>query len=162
MKKLIAVCGSDGDDEGLKQHAMDVAEEVGSLIASKGSILLCGGKGGVMEAAARGAKKSGGITVGILPVEKSEANRFIDVPLPTKLGSARNFLIINSADAVIGICGRWGTMSEISFSMNIGKKTIVIKGTGGFADVLSSATNLPNGKPLVAKSAKEAVEMAMK
>lgn len=154
MKKLIAVCGTDShvDDE-----IMRIAEEVGREIARRGAILVCGGRGGIMRAACKGAKEEGGLTVGILPYGKDEANEYVDVPLPTNLGSARNFLVVNVADAVIGICGRWGTLSEIAYAMSINKPTILIRGTGGISDALAS---LPS-KPIVVDSAKEAVEAAM-
>jgi hypothetical protein len=157
--RLVAVCGSDVDDPSLSEYALREAEELGSLLALRGAILLCGGKGGVMEAVARGAKKNHGITVGILPFSKKEANPFIDVPLPTSLGPARNFLLINSADAVIGIGGRWGTLSELSFAMNLGKPTVVIKGTGGWANLLALIPIPEKEKPMIASSAREAIAL---
>jgi uncharacterized protein (TIGR00725 family) len=101
------------------------AEEVGRRLAEAGAVLVCGGRGGVMEAACRGAKKSGGLTVGILPgVDRSEANAFLDLALPTGLGEARNVLVVRAADAVIAIAGEFGTLSEIAFALKIGKPVI--------------------------------------
>ncbi|MCD6232312.1 TIGR00725 family protein [Candidatus Aerophobetes bacterium] len=162
MKKLIAVSGSDSGDKNLTPSILKVAEEVGKHIAQREGILLCGGRGGVMEAAARGAKKEGGITVGILPGSREEANRFIDISIPTHLGFMRNYILINAADAVIGIAGRWGTLNEISLAMNIGKPTILIKNSGGWIDILSKEKLLKNftPKPYITHSAKEAVELA--
>ena len=164
MKKLIAVSGSDGDDVNLSAHALKVAEKVGYYIAEHQAVLLCGGRTGIMEAASKGAKNNNGLTIGILPFEKSEANDFIDVPIPTGMGNARDYLLINGADAVIGIGGRWGTLNEISFAMCIEKPTIVIKGTGGWADLLSDPKIVKGfeKKPYVVSSAKKAVEMAVK
>lgn len=103
----------------------DLAEEVGREIARRGFILLCGGLGGVMEAAARGAKKEGGITVGILPgpVPK-EANRFIDVKIATNMGHARNIIIVQSSHALIAIGGEYGTLSEIAIALKLGKPLV--------------------------------------
>lgn len=163
MKILIAVSGSDGDDVNLTPHALKVAEKVGHYIAEHKAILLCGGRNGIMKAASKGVNNNNGLAIGILPHKKSEANDFVDIPIPTDMGNARDYLLINAADVVIGIGGRWGTLNEISYSMCIGKPTIVIKGTGGWADLLSDP-KIVNGfvnKPHVAKSAKEAVEMAI-
>jgi len=164
MKKLIAVSGSDGSDENLTESALKVAEEVGYRIARKDGVLICGGGGGIMEAASRGAKKGGGLTVGILPGLKEEANEFIDIAIPTHLGYFRNYILISSADTVIGIAGRWGTLNEISFALNIGKPVIILKGSGGWADILSNKELLKEfeRKPYIAQSAKEAVELAFK
>ena len=101
------------------------AEEVGRRLGAAGAVLVCGGRGGVMEAACRGAKASGGITVGILPgVDRSEANPFLDVALPSGLGEARNVLVVRAADAVIAIAGEFGTLSEIAFALKLGKPVI--------------------------------------
>ncbi|MBU0679312.1 MAG: TIGR00725 family protein [Verrucomicrobia bacterium] len=94
---------------------------VGAAIAGAGHILVCGGMGGMMEAAAEGARKSGGTTVGILPGDRREdANRFIDVALPTGLGPFRNALVVQACDAVIAIRGGYGTLSEIAFALRLG------------------------------------------
>ena len=163
MVKLIAVSGSDGDDTNLSEYALKVAEEVGYYIAEYSAVLLCGGRGGIMEAVSKGAKKNSGLTIGILPNSKTEANDFINVPIQTGLDNARNYILINGADAVIGIGGRWGTLNEISYAICIGKPTIAIKGTGGWVDLLSDPeiVNRFERRPLVASSAKEAVEMAI-
>ena len=164
MKPLIAVCGSDGDDENLSEKALEIAEEIGRGIAERGGTLICGGRGGVMEAACRGAKEGGGITVGILPFSKDEANSYVDVAIESGLGHFRNYIIISSADAVIAICGRWGTLNEISMSVILGKPTILIKGTGGVVDEIIENKILENieGKYLVANDAKEALDLAFR
>ncbi|RLE08323.1 TIGR00725 family protein [Candidatus Aerophobetes bacterium] len=164
MRKLIAVSGSNSGDENLTELSLKMAEEVGYYIAQKGGILICGGKGGIMEASARGAKRGGGLTIGILPGSKEEANRFIDIALSTHLGYFRNYVMISSADAVIAITGRWGTLNEVSLAISLGKPTILLKGTGGWVDILSDEeiSRKFKRKAYVVCSAKEAVELAFK
>ena len=97
------------------------AEEVGRLIAQKGGIVICGGLGGVMEAAAKGAKEAGGTTIGVLPgVNPDDANKYIDIPIPTGIGYARNVIIVNTSQAVIAVDGKYGTLSEIAFCLQLG------------------------------------------
>ncbi len=94
------------------------AEEVGRRLADAGAILVCGGLGGVMEAAARGAASRGGTTVGILPGATREgANAYLSVAIATGLGEARNALVVRSADAVIAVGGEFGTLSEIGLAL---------------------------------------------
>lgn len=117
----IAVVGAGIADDDLSA----AAEAVGSEIAKSGCTLLCGGFGGVMEAACRGAKLAGGTTVGLLPGrDATGANDYLDVVLPTGLGEARNTVIVHSADAVIAIGGEFGTLSEIAFALRIGKPVV--------------------------------------
>ena len=102
-----------------------IAQEIGKNIAKLGAILVCGGLGGVMEVAARGAKENGGMTIGILPGErKADANPYIDIAIPTGLGLARNTLIVRVADLIIALPGEYGTLSEISFALIL-KKTVI-------------------------------------
>ena len=96
-----------------------VAEETGRLIAESRAILVCGGRGGVMEAACRGARKTGGTTVGILP-DKSGGNPHLEIVIKTNLGIARNALVTGSSDAVIAIGGAYGTLSEIAMALKEG------------------------------------------
>jgi len=104
-----------------------IAEELGSLIAQQGWVLVCGGGPGVMEAACKGAKKQGGLTVGILPSsDEGEANKYLDVKIPTGLGYARNVLVVRAAEAVIAISGEYGTLSEIAFAFNEEKPIVGI------------------------------------
>ena len=98
-----------------------MAEIVGYELARRGAILICGGEGGVMEAACKGAQKSGGITVGILPGDtRQNANPFVTIPIVTGIGPARNIIVVKSAQAVIAIGGGYGTLSEISFALKNG------------------------------------------
>jgi len=103
------------------------AEQVGRLIAEAGALLVCGGLGGVMEAACRGASEAGGRTVGILPgVDRAAANPFVEVAIATGLGEARNALVVRSADVLIAIGGAYGTLSEIALALKAGKRVIGI------------------------------------
>jgi uncharacterized protein (TIGR00725 family) len=113
----IAVVGS-GD---AAEAELAVAEEVGAAVAAAGCGLVCGGLGGVMEAACRGARSRGGLTVGILPgLDREEANGWVLVALPTGLGEARNALVVRAADAVVAVGGGWGTLSEIALALKAG------------------------------------------
>src|SRR5207253_9939182 len=97
-----------------------IAEEVGRGLAEGGAVLVCGGLGGVMEAACRGAKQAGGLTIGILPgSDPGAANPHIDVAIATGMGEMRNALIVRAAGAVIAIGGGWGTLSEIALARRI-------------------------------------------
>ena len=102
-----------------------LAEQVGREIARAGAVLVCGGLGGVMEAAARGARQEGGITVGILPGDSFEdANSFIQIPVVTGLGHARNVLVVRSAQVLIAVKGGYGTLSEVALALKMGKPVI--------------------------------------
>ena len=105
--------------------ALDAAFEVGRLIARAGAVLVCGGLGGVMEAASRGAREAGGLVVGILPgTAPADANPWVDLPVATGLGYTRNSLVVMNADAVIAIDGEYGTLSEIAYGKIHGKKVV--------------------------------------
>ena len=162
MKKLISICGSDVDDDLLSNYSLEIAEQVGKLIAKKGGVLLCGGHGGIMRAACRGAKEENGLTVGIMPYTKEEANEFIDIAIPTTIGYVRNFIVANAGDVTIALGGRWGTLNEISYRMICEKPLILIKGTGGCVDEIISGRLMQNIEShyYVANSAEEAVEKA--
>jgi uncharacterized protein (TIGR00725 family) len=99
-----------------------LAYEVGKEIARRGHVLVCGGRGGVMRAACRGAREAGGHTIGILPGEDaSEANEFVEFPIITGIGFARNAIIARTAEALVAIGGRYGTLSEIAFAFIAGR-----------------------------------------
>ncbi len=102
----------------------DTAKRLGQIIASHGHVLICGGLGGVMEAACCGAREAGGLCVGILPGEKQEANSCVDVAIATGMGHARNAIIVNSADLVIALPGEMGTLSEMALAMKMNKPVI--------------------------------------
>ena len=106
-----------------------LAESVGQMIAELGGILVCGGLGGVMEAAAKGAKKAGGMTIGLLPgKDKGDANSSIDVALPTTIGYARNAMVACSADIIVALPGSYGTSSEICYGLVYGRPVIDLGG----------------------------------
>lgn len=121
-EKIIGVIGQGSD---CSSELLKKAEEVGWHIAQRGAVLICGGLGGVMEAASRGAKKGGGTTIGVLPgTDKNAANAYIDIPIVTGLGEARNTIIVRTADALIAVGGRFGTLSEIAFSLAFEKPIV--------------------------------------
>jgi uncharacterized protein (TIGR00725 family) len=101
------------------------AEAIGRVLAERGAVVICGGLGGVMAGACRGAKAAGGTTVGILPgKERAAANEWVDVAVPTGLGEARNALVVRAADAVIAVGGGYGTLSEIALALKAGKPVV--------------------------------------
>ena len=114
----IAVIGANRD---ARDTDLAAAEEAGAAIADGGATLVCGGLGGVMEAACRGARSRGGLTVGLLPgTDREDANGWVVLALPTGLGEGRNALIVRAADAVVAIGGGWGTLSEIALALRAG------------------------------------------
>lgn len=120
----IAVCGAGIAD----RDVLELAESVGRGIAEAGAVLLCGGLGGVMQAAARGAAEAGGLTIGVLPGREAEsANPWIRIPLATGMGEGRNVLLVRAADAVIAVAGAWGTLSEIALALKIGVPVILLR-----------------------------------
>lgn len=117
-KRLIAVIGT---SEGSAEDLIN-AREAGRLIAENGFTLICGGLGGVMEAASRGASEKDGTVVGVLPHgDTSAANPHVTIPIATNMGHARNMVIVHSADAAIAVGGGYGTLSEISIALKLGK-----------------------------------------
>ncbi len=153
MKANIGVLGPNTTTD--EQYRLGV--EVGKNIAEAGGVLFCGGLGGMMRAAAEGAKAAGGQTVGILPGnDKTAANEFIDITIPTDLGAYRNALLVRSCDAVIAVHGAYGTLSEISFALRLGVPVIG----------LHTWEVHRNGKAdpgiHVAQTAAEAVKLALK
>ncbi len=116
-KKFIAVIG--GGEPSAEEARL--AEEVGRELARRDAILVCGGLGGVMEAACRGAQSEGGLTIGILPGEsRRAANPYVQIPIVTAIGYARNVVVVKSAQAVIAVGGSYGTLSEISHALQSG------------------------------------------
>ncbi len=109
----------------------NIAYEVGRNIAKRGDILICGGLSGVMEEASRGARESGGMTIGILPgKKKEESNPYIDIPIVTAMSHARNAIIVRTSDILIAIDGAYGTLSEIGLALADHKRIIGIKTWG--------------------------------
>jgi uncharacterized protein (TIGR00725 family) len=117
--KVVGVIGSSASSK--KEYQL--AFRVGELIAEASAVLICGGLGGVMEAACKGAKARGGTTIGVLPgPDPTEANFWVDYPIATGLGQGRNMIIVNTAQALVAISGGYGTLSEIAFALGGGKK----------------------------------------
>ena len=131
---LVAVVGGSS----CTSEEAEWATAVGRLIAKGGAVLLCGGLGGVMEAAAQGAQQAGGLTVGLLPgSDPAHANPHIEVALATGMGEMRNALIVRAAHAAIAIGGGWGTLSEIALAQRIGTPIV------GLHDAFTSAVEIP-------------------
>ena len=143
----IAVIGAGEVEEALYEQA----REVGRLIAERGGTVVCGGLGGVMEAAARGATEVGGTAIGVLPDEdRRRANEHLSYSVATGIGQARNLAVVCSADVVIAVDGEYGTLSEIGLARKVGR-TVVSLGSW----------DLP-GHVVTASSPQEAVETAFK
>jgi uncharacterized protein (TIGR00725 family) len=105
-----------------------LAEAVGKKIAQAGGILICGGMSGVMEAACKGAFQAGGLTVGILPTDSiDDANPYVKIPVATGMGIGRNIIIVRTAAALISIDGKFGTLSEISYALQLNKRVISLR-----------------------------------
>ncbi len=138
-------------------RAMELAEEVGRLLAEAGATVVCGGLEGVMEAVCRGAKQAGGRTIGLLPgIDPGSANRWVDVAIPTGLGHARNVIVVRAGVAVIAISGAYGTLSEIGHALSEDKPVIGLETWG-----LQEPDGTSNGI-IYANSPAEAVEMAVR
>jgi uncharacterized protein (TIGR00725 family) len=139
VKLTVAVIGKN------EQHAGDpvdaavkaAAEAVGRLIAERGGVVVTGGRRGVMEAASKGARAAGGLTIGFLPsADKADANPYVDVVFPTGLGRARNLLVARACDALMMIGGEAGTLNELTIAYAEARPIVVLEGSGGWADKL--------------------------
>ena len=129
-----------------------LAFEVGAEIARHNKTLICGGLGGVMESVCKGAKSENGLTIGVLPGKlKGEANQWVDIPIVTGMGVARNVIIVRTADSIIAIDGSYGTLSELAIASNLGVPIVGLK-TWEVAELPIKRVNTP----------KEAVKLAIK
>lgn len=114
QKTTISVIGGSQ----ISDAQVQFAQEVGAMVARVGAILVCGGLGGTMEAACRGAKEAGGTTIGLVPGKsKEDANAFVDIALPTTIGFARNAMVAASGHVVLALPGSHGTLSEICYAL---------------------------------------------
>lgn len=148
----VAVCGGGDADAVTRQQA----EEIGRALARCGTVLVTGGLGGVMEAACRGAKAEGGTTIGILPGDdRTAANDWVDVAVPTGLGEGRNALVVRAADAVIALAGEFGTLSEIALALRLGRPVV---GLNTWALVRHGR---PDDHIVVARTPSEAADLAV-
>ncbi|MHA2140260.1 MAG: TIGR00725 family protein [Candidatus Thorarchaeota archaeon] len=133
IRSISVIGGSDSNDT-----VLELAEAVGEEIAKRGAAVVCGGLGGVMEAACRGAKKHDGLTIGILPSnQKEHANRYVDIAIPTGMGYTRNYLVAKTGDAVIAIAGSAGTLSEMAIAWFSDRPIIALVPSGGWAQRLA-------------------------
>jgi uncharacterized protein (TIGR00725 family) len=149
---VVSVIGSATCSETLAE----LAEQVGRLLAREGAVLVCGGRGGVMEAACRGARAQGGFTVGILPGRNpSEGNPYLSLALPTGLGESRNTLVATAGQAVIAVGGGLGTLSEIAFALKRGLRVVLLS-SSRWQEALEDANGV-----YVASSPQEAVQKAL-
>lgn len=106
----------------------ELARAVGREIARRGHILVCGGLGGVMEGACRGAREEGGLTVGVLPSSRiSDANPWVEVAIATGMGEARNAIVVHSSEGLIAIAGGYGTLSEVAIALKVGKPVVALE-----------------------------------
>jgi uncharacterized protein (TIGR00725 family) len=132
------------------------AEEAGAELARRNCILICGGRGGVMEAACKGAREAGGFTIGVLPgPNRSEANKYVSVPIVTNMGEARNAIIVLSSEGIIALNGGYGTLSEIALALKRGIPIVGIRTWSLAIDETSEECILQ------ATTAAEAVEMLL-
>lgn len=133
---VVAVIG-ERDPRGPDAHRLlEWAEEIGQLLARGGASIVTGGLGGVMRAASRGAAGAGGVTIGILPgADAREANEYVSLPIPTGLGVMRNLVVVTSADAVVAVGGRHGTLSEIGLALRMGREVVALSSWRIEADV---------------------------
>jgi len=158
-KAYVSVIGSSSN---VSEEVYEKAVKIGKLLAKNGVIVITGGRTGVMEAVCKGVKEGGGVTVGILPgFTRDEANKYVDIAIPTGLGYARNALNVLAGDVVIAIAGGPGTLSEIGLALAYEKPVIVLKGSGGVSDLLADA-KIRGYVIEVAETPEEAVEKAMK
>jgi uncharacterized protein (TIGR00725 family) len=150
----IAVIGKGAPDDEL----MPLAEDVGRRIAAAGAVLVCGGMGGVMEGASRGARAEGGHVIGIIPTEDpADANPYVTHVVATGIGHARNLGVVASADAVIAIGGEWGTLAEIGFARRLGKPVAALRSW-----TVSGTGAMESGPGIdIAADADEAVALAL-
>lgn len=151
--RIVGVIGASQADESL----CEVAEEVGKELASRGAAVVCGGLTGVMEAACRGARSRDGVTIGVIPSEdRNDANEFVQIPIVTGIGMARNSIIVKTAEALIAVGGSYGTLSEIAYALSMGKTVVAIRSWR-----LERAADEPIDGLIHVDSPKEAVDIVM-
>ncbi len=145
--RYVAVIGAGEADPGL----VGLAREVGRELARRGAVVICGGLGGVMAAAALGVQEEGGVSIGILPdPDRGRANPYLTYAIPTNLGHARNMIIAHAADAVIAVGGSYGTISEAAIALKLGKPVVALR----------TAWSLPQLQQ--ARTPQEAVSVALR
>jgi uncharacterized protein (TIGR00725 family) len=134
---------------------LEAAEQVGRGLAQAGAVVVCGGLGGVMAAACRGASEAGGTTVGILPgLDRAAANQWVQVAIPTGLGELRNGLVVRTGDVVVAVGGAYGTLSEVALALKTGVPVLGI-GTWeieGINQIQSAAAAVERALELVGRT----------
>lgn len=152
--RIVGVIGSSTASQDLTA----IAEQVGEEIAKSGAAVVCGGLTGVMEAVCKGARRSGGLTIGIIPSDdKKDANPYVQIPIVTGMGVGRNVMLVKTADVLIAVGGEFGTLSEIAHALNLGKKVVGLRTWN-----LEKAHTKPIPNLIEAKGPKDAVEKALK
>ena len=154
----VAVIG-DGDPRGPDANRLlEWAEEIGQDLARAGAIVVTGGLGGIMRAASRGARGAGGRTIGLLPgTDPSEANEFVTIPIATGLGVVRNLVVVTSADSVVAVGGRHGTLSEIGLALRMGRHVVALSSWR-----VESEHRLGGPRVHRARDAREAASLALR
>lgn len=151
--RLMSVIGAGQCDE----RTAEMAERVGFELARRGWGVVCGGLGGVMEEVCRGARRAGGLTVGILPGDDPRAaNPYVDIVIPTGMGEMRNALVVRAGEAAIAVAGEYGTLSEIALALKIGKPVVGLHTWSLLKNGVQDAGIIPAQSPL------EAVEKALR
>jgi uncharacterized protein (TIGR00725 family) len=153
------------NDDRCTREAQRLAYEVGREVALSGSVLVCGGLGGVMEAACRGAKEMNGVTVGIIPQDNfSFANQYCDIVVCSGIGFARDFIVATSCDGIISVGGGVGTLIEMSVAYMIRKRVVSISKSGGISDAYGGKYLDERNRVLIysAPDAKTAVQILLK
>lgn len=152
--KIVGVIGSSKAEGEL----LILAEEVGAEIAKRGAAVVCGGLTGVMEAVCKGARREGGLTIGIIPSDnRNDANPYVQIPIVTGMGMGRNVMLVKTADVVIAVGGEFGTLSEIAHALNLGKTVIGLRSWK-----LEKAHTKPIPDLIEVDSPKEAVDLALR
>jgi len=151
--KIVGVIGSSKAEGEL----LSLAEEVGSEIAKRGAAVVCGGLTGVMEAVCKGARREGGLTIGIIPSDnRNDANPYVQIPIVTGMGMGRNVMLVKTADVVIAVGGEFGTLSEIAHALKLGKTVIGLRSWK-----LEKAHTKPIPDLIEVDSPKKAVDLAL-
>ncbi len=151
--KIVGVIGSSKAEGEL----LVLAEEVGAEIAKRGAAVVCGGLTGVMEAVCRGARREGGLTIGIIPSDnRDDANPYVQIPIVTGMGMGRNVMLVKTADVVIAVGGEYGTLSEIAHALNLGKTVIGLRSWK-----LEKARTKPIPDLIEVDTPKKAVDLAL-
>jgi uncharacterized protein (TIGR00725 family) len=152
------VVGVIGSGQPVSQEQFQRAFEVGMYVAQRGAALVCGGLGGIMEAASKGAAEQGGTVIGILPsTQKNDANPYVSIVIPTGLGRARNALVVQTADVLIAFPGAFGTLGEMAMALDSQKSIVALPGAWD----LRKAGMLESGRIIEAFDARQAVGMAL-